>query len=90
LHNLIPRQRVTWIELFYDVVIAASMLLIYGSLAKNLSGAEFLWLSAIALVVFASWLSTTLLFNQLPSDTTWRRIFVILQMLAVVYAVASM
>jgi low temperature requirement protein LtrA len=90
LHNLIPSQRVTWIELFYDVVIAASMLLIYGSLAKNLSGAEFLWLSAIALVVFASWLSTTLLFNQLPSDTTWRRIFVILQMLAVVYAVASM
>ena len=64
-------------ELFYDVVIAASMLLIYGSLAKHLSWPEFLWLSAIALVIFASWLSTTLIYNQLPADTTWRRLFII-------------
>ena len=50
-------------ELFYDVIVAASMLLIYGSLAKHLSWQEFIWLSAIALVVFAMWLSTTLVFN---------------------------
>ena len=90
MHNLIPAQRVTWMELFYDVVIAASMLLIYGSLAKHLSWPEFFWLSAIALVVFASWLSTTLIYNQLPADTTWRRLFVIVQMITIVYAVAAM
>jgi low temperature requirement protein LtrA len=77
-------------ELFYDVVIAASMLLIYGSLAKHLSWPEFFWLSAIALVVFASWLSTTLIYNQLPADTTWRRLFIIVQMITIVYAVAAM
>ena len=77
-------------ELFYDVVIAASMLLIYGSLAQHLSWPEFFWLSAIALVVFASWLSTTLIYNQLPADTTWRRLFIIVQMITIVYAVAAM
>ena len=88
--DIIPTQRVTWMELFYDVILAASMLLIYGSLAKHLSWPEFLWLSAMTLVVFAMWLSTTLTFNRLPGDTTWRRLFVISQMIALVYAVASM
>ena len=87
--KLIPAKRVTWIELFYDLIVAASMLLIYGSLAKYLSWPEFLWLSAIALVVFAMWLSTTLIFNRLPGDTTWRRLVVIAQMIMLVYAVAS-
>jgi low temperature requirement protein LtrA len=89
-NKLIPAQQVTWMELFYDVVIAASMLLIYGSLAKHLSWPEFFWLSTIALVVFASWLSTTLIYNQLPADTTWRRLFIIVQMITIVYAVAAM
>ena len=87
--DIIPAQRVTWMELFYDVIVAASMLLIYGSLAKHLSWLEFFWLSAIALVVFAMWLSTTLIFNRLPGDTTWRRLVVIAQMITLVYAVAS-
>jgi low temperature requirement protein LtrA len=88
--DIIPAQRVTWMELFYDVIVAASMLLIYGSLAKHLSWQEFIWLSAIALVVFAMWLSTTLVFNQRPGDTTGRRLFVIAQMVALVLSVASM
>jgi hypothetical protein len=50
LHNLTPNRRITRIELFHDVVFAASMLLIYGILAKGLSGAEFHWLSTIARV----------------------------------------
>ena len=89
-HENIATQRVTWMELFYDVIVAATMLLIYGSLAKHLSWAEFFWLSAIALVVFAMWLSTTLVFNRLPADTTGRRLFVIAQMIALVMSVASM
>lgn len=88
--DIIPTQRVTWMELFYDVIVAASMLLIYGSLAKHLSWLEFIWLSAIALVVFAMWLSTTLVFNRLPGDTPGRRLFVIAQMVALVLSVASM
>ncbi len=88
--DIIPAQRVAWMELFYDVIVAASMLLIYGSLAKHLSWQEFIWLSAIALVVFAMWLSTTLVFNRLPGDTTGRRLFVIAQMFALVVSVASM
>ncbi len=86
----IPTQRVTWIELFYDVIVAATMLLIYGSLAKHLSWGEFFWLSAVALVVFSMWLSTTLIFNRFPSDSTGRRLFVIAQMIALIYSVASM
>lgn len=88
--DIIPTQRVTWIELFYDVIVAATMLLIYGSLAKHLSWPEFFWLSGIALVVFATWLSTTLVFNRMPADTTARRLFVIAQMFALVVSVASM
>jgi low temperature requirement protein LtrA len=85
-----PTQRVTWMELFYDVIVAATMLLIYGSLAKHLSWPEFFWLSAVALVVFSMWLSTTLIFNRLPDDSPMRRLFVIAQMITLVYAVASM
>jgi len=90
LPDIVPAQRVTWIELFYDVIVAASMLLIYGSLAKHLSWGEFLWLSTVALVTFSMWLSTTLIFNRFPSDTTGRRLFVIAQMIALIYSVASM
>lgn len=86
----IPTQRVTWMELFYDVIIASAMLLIYGSLAKHLSWIEFWWLSAVSLIVFSIWLSTTLIFNRLGGDSTLRRLFVIAQMIATIYAVASM
>lgn len=82
-------QKVTWIELFYDLIVAASMLLIFGSLAKHLSWGEFFWLSAVTLVVFSMWLSTTLIFNRYPSDSTGRRLFVIAQMIALIYSVAS-
>jgi low temperature requirement protein LtrA len=88
--QILPTQRVTWMELFYDVLVAATMLLIYGSLAKHLSWLEFWWLSAIALVVFSMWLSTTLIFTRMPGDSTLRRLFVIAQMIALIYAVASM
>lgn len=88
--DILPTQRVTWMELFYDVIVAAAMLLIYGSLAKHLSWTEFFWLSAVALVVFSMWLSTTLIFNRLPDDSPMRRLFVIAQMIALIFAVASM
>lgn len=81
--------RVTWAELFYDLIIAASMLFLYGSLAKHLSAGEFVWLSTIALMVFAIWTSTTLIYNRLPSDSTSRRLLVIAQMVLIVFAVAS-
>lgn len=77
-------------ELFYDLIIAASMLFLYGSLAKNLSIREFVWLSTIALMLFAIWTCTTLMYNRLPSDSVWRRLFVIVQIVFIVFAIASL
>lgn len=88
--NETSTPRVTWTELFYDLIIAASMLFLYGSLAKHLSWGEFIWLSSIALIVFGIWLSTSLIYNRLPGDGTARRLLVIAQMVMIVFAVASM
>ena len=88
--NETSAPRVTWTELFYDLIIAASMLFLYGSLATHLTWGEFFWLSSIALIVFGIWLSTTLIYNRLPNDGTGRRLLVIAQMVAIVFAVASM
>ncbi len=81
---------VVWSELFFDLVVACAMLLIYGGLAKHVSWGNLLWYGGVSLMVFAIWTSMVLISNRLPSDTWSRRLLAIALMILLVYAVASM
>jgi low temperature requirement protein LtrA len=83
-------QRVGWFELFYDLVIVAAVghgSHLFGAYPTWGTGA---WIAIAILVMFVLWLLTALNNNLYPGDHPWRRILVLVQMLAVVVAALSM
>lgn len=81
--------RVTWLELFYDLVVAASMLVVYSTLAKDQSPWNRGWQHLVVLVVFLFWLMTSLALNRLESANNYVRTLVFVQMGALLVAVLA-
>lgn len=79
----------TWLELFYDLVFGASILLVFGALSQSTGATVYLWYSVVVIVIFALWTATTLANNRLGDDTISKRLLVLTQMLAVIIAVMT-
>ncbi len=82
-------QRVGWFELFYDLVIVAAVgngAHVFGEHPTWETGG---WIAVTFLVMFLLWLLTVLVNNTAPGDHPWRRLLILLQMLAVVVACLS-
>lgn len=79
--------KVGWLELFYDLVIAASVLVIFMSLKADFTPENQWWLSFVVLVIFSVWLMTTFALNRLPDQSTWVRFLVFVQMGALMLTV---
>ncbi|MGI9197808.1 MAG: low temperature requirement protein A [Candidatus Nanopelagicales bacterium] len=75
-----------WFELFYDLVVVAAVG--YGShlFIEDPSVPLGTWLAATLVVMFVLWFMTTLHANVLKDDGPWRRIAVLVQMLALAVA----
>lgn len=75
-----------WFELFYDLVVVAAVG--YGShlFIEDPSVPLGTWLAATLAVMFILWFLTTLHANVLKDDGPWRRIAVLVQMLALAVA----
>lgn len=82
-------QRVGWFELFYDLVIVAAVG--HGShvFVEDPTWGMGTWLAVTFLIMFLLWLLTVLNNNLFPGDHPWRRLLVLLQMLALVVASLS-
>ncbi|MEI6537845.1 MAG: low temperature requirement protein A [Verrucomicrobiaceae bacterium] len=81
--------RVTWLELFYDLIVASAMFLVFGALSAETNWGAYGWYAAIVFLIFSIWVSTTLANSRVPDDSTTKRILVILQMFASLVAVLS-
>ena len=90
-----PRRhavKVSWFELFYDLVIVAAIahgghLLVHALLiANDLSFSLGVWLTSTFIVTFVLWFSTSMAINIAPGDISLRKSLMFLQMLAVAVA----
>lgn len=83
-------QRVGWFELFYDLVIVATVGYAAHSFAHNPTWSFGFWICAWVLIMFVLWSLTTLNHNLYPGDFTWRRVLGVGQMLALVVGALGM
>ena len=83
------RLKVTWFELFYDLVIVATLVALNDAfLAKpTLQDAVTACIGAAAL--FTVWLLTTLACNRDPREDSVRRLLILVQMAALVWVVVA-
>lgn len=81
---------VGWFELFYDLVVVASVSLgshVYGATPTWGMGT---WLASSLILLMVFWLLTVLSHNLFPDDDPLRRILVVAQMVALIVASLSL
>ena len=82
-------SRVSWFEVFYDLVLVAAVLHGSNLFEKDPSLAKGAWLATTLLALLTMWLLTTFTFNTSPEDSALRRMLTLVQMLALVIASLS-
>jgi len=82
--------RVSWFELFYDLVVVASVS--HGShlFGEHPSWGMGTWLAASLVLLMTFWLLTMVSHNLYPGDDITRRFLVIVQMVALIIASLSL
>jgi len=85
-----PSQRVSWFELFYDLVLVAAISQAGKVFVKEPTWAMTGLIGSGILVLFGIWLLTTMSYGLFRRDTAWRRLLLLLQMLGVVVAALSL
>ncbi len=90
-HDLIPDQSppegshppANWLELFYDLVFVAAILVLSSAFAHGHSVEHGAWLVLSFISVWWIWLATTMFTNRFRLDDTPHRMLVLLQMFLV-------
>jgi low temperature requirement protein LtrA len=85
-----PSQRVSWFELFYDLVLVAAISQAGKVFVKEPTWAMTGLIGSGILVLFGIWLLTTMSYGLFRRDTAWRRLLLLIQMLGVVVAALSL
>ncbi|MFZ4585363.1 MAG: low temperature requirement protein A [Acidimicrobiia bacterium] len=80
-----------WLELFFDLIMVAAVLLLSSAYEWWSSSSDTLWIVAVFIAIWFGWLNATLYVNRFPTDAPWYRYFVLVQMflIAVVAMAAS-
>lgn len=76
-------RKVTWLELFYDLVYVATIIQLGNVLSNNVSLAGFLGFVALFIPIWWSWSGTTFFFNRIIADDIWHRLLIFSQMFAI-------
>lgn len=82
-----PHQ--SWLELFYDLVFVAAVLVLSASYSRDAAWAEVVWLGLVFGMIWATWLTTTLLTNRVRLRGTALRSLLVLQMVGVLAVVLT-
>ena len=81
-HSEEPR-RVTWLELFYDLVYVATVIQMGNLLSHNVSWLGFLEFVALFIPIWWSWTGITFYMNRFVVDDLWHRLLIFLQIFAI-------
>lgn len=76
-------RRVTWLELFYDLVFVVAVSQLAQSLSENVTPQGFLTFVELFIPVWWAWIGSTFYANRFDTDTVIRRILMAIQMLAI-------
>jgi low temperature requirement protein LtrA len=77
-------QMAVWIELFYDLVFVAAILVFSSAVSHLHDGARVGWVVAVFAAVWWVWLSTTMFVNRFRMGDVGHRLLILLQMFFVV------
>jgi low temperature requirement protein LtrA len=73
----------SWLELFYDLVFVAAILVLSSAYSADATPTSVLWLTVVFGMVWATWLATTLLTNRVRLAGSFLRGLLVVQMLLV-------
>lgn len=76
-------RRVTWLELFYDLVFVVAVSQLAHHLSKDVTLTGFLEFVELFIPIWWAWIGTTFYANRFDTDTVVRRILMAIQMLAI-------
>ena len=76
-------RRVTWLELFYDLVFVVAVSQLAHNLSQYISLSGFLGFVELFIPVWWAWIGTTFYANRFDTDTVVRRVLMAMQMLAI-------
>ena len=78
-------RKVTWLELFSDLVYVAVMIQVGNSLSENVSLSGFVGFALVFASIWWAWSGLTFFMNRFIVDDVWHRNLVFLQILAVAW-----
>lgn len=78
-------QIVVWLELFYDLVFVAAILVLSTAVSHVADATRVLWLVGVFVGLWWVWFSTTLYMNRYHSSDTVHRVLLLAQMLVVAF-----
>jgi low temperature requirement protein LtrA len=73
----------SWLELFYDLVFVAAILVLSSAYSADSRVGNVVWLAVVFGMVWATWLATTLLTNRVRLAGTFLRSLLVAQMLLI-------
>lgn len=79
----------SWLELFYDLVFVAAILVLSAAYSKDTSSTQLVWLTLVFGMVWCTWLATTVLTNRVRLVGTALRAVLVLQMVGVLALVLT-
>ncbi|MHB1137793.1 MAG: low temperature requirement protein A [Microthrixaceae bacterium] len=77
------------LELFYDLIFVAAIVVLSDSFSHSPTAEDFGWLAIVFALIWLVWMQTSLLFNLSDSDSTAIRFMVLAQMMLLVLAAVS-
>ena len=78
-----PAPDQSWLELFYDLVFVASIVVLSGAYSQDTTAEGVIWMILVFSMMWGTWLSTTLLLNRVTLTGSWLRSLMIIQMVLV-------
>ncbi len=82
-HSEDEERKVTWLELFYDLVYVATLIQLGNWLSENVSLLGFLGFVALFVPIWWSWTGITFYVNRFVVDDVWHRLLIFIQIAAI-------
>jgi low temperature requirement protein LtrA len=86
---VLPRPSMTWLELFYDLVFVAAIVVLSDAFSHDSTWGELGWVSLVFTMVWWVWLLTTLLANRVRADDNRQSLLLVGQMMFIALVAIS-
>lgn len=82
-------RKVTWLELFYDLVYVATLIQLGNTLSEDISLTGFLRFAVLFAPIWWAWTGITFYTNRFIADDLWHRGLILLQIVAIFFLAIS-